>query len=48
MTTLTMVPPRLFRNDSPFCEKATEIAHKTEAFAGSKRAAARDRHTEGR
>ena len=35
MTALNMIPLRLLRKDSPFCEKATVIAHKTLSFRGT-------------
>ena len=39
MTALNMIPLRLLRKDSPFCEEATVIAHKTVSFRGTTRAA---------
>jgi len=36
MTALNMIPLWLLRKDSPFCEEATVIAHKTVSFSGKK------------
>ena len=34
MTAMNMIPLRLLRKDSPFCEEATVIARKTVSFRG--------------